>query len=353
MSRVVTVTGPRTIVVADEPDPPLRPGELRVETWYSGVSAGTELTAYRGSNPYLTKTWDPGQRLFADGATTFDYPLVGWGYEEVGRVVELGKGVDEPSADDVVYGAWGHRSRAVLSANAVRKQVLPHTLPPVHAVFARVGAVALNAVLASDIHVGEHIAVFGQGVIGLLVTRLATLNGGAVTAVDLLPQRLDLARRFGAANAVPADQAGGAAVAIRDLTEGTGADVAIEISGNYRALHEAIRSVTAGGRVVAAGFYQGEGAGLRLGEEFHHNQVELIASQIGAVPPAVSRRWDRARLTHVFVRLVDAKTVDVAPLLTHVVDVTEVADVFQMLDERPGEALQVVLRFPGAPEVTS
>jgi 2-desacetyl-2-hydroxyethyl bacteriochlorophyllide A dehydrogenase len=352
MSRVVAVTGPRSIVVADEPDPPLRSGELRVETWYSGVSAGTELTAYRGSNPYLTKTWDPGQRLFVDGAATFDYPLVGWGYEEVGRVVEVGEGVHEPRTDDIVYGAWGHRSRAVLSTDAVRRQVLSRTMTPVHAVFARVGAVALNAVLGGDIHLGEHVAVFGQGVIGLLVTRLATLNGGWVTAIDALPQRLELARRFGADQVLPADLPGGAAAAIRKLTEGTGTDVAIEISGDYRALHEAIRSVTAGGRVVAAGFYQGEGAGLRLGEEFHHNQVEIVASQIGAVPPALSRRWDRARLTEVFMRLVDAKTVDVAPLLTHVVDVAEVADVFQMLDQRPGEALQVVLRFPGAPEVS-
>ena len=293
----------------------------------------------------------PGQRLFVDGAATFDYPLVGWGYEQVGRVIEAGEGVDEPSADDVVYSAWGHRSRAVLSASAVSRQVLPRTLPPLHAIFARVGAVALNAVLACDIHVGERVAVFGQGVIGLLVTRLAVLNGGTVTAVDALPQRLDLARHYGARDVVLADRPGGAATAIRDVTDGIGADVAIEISGSYHALHEAIRSVTAGGRVVAAGFYQGEGTGLRLGEEFHHNQVELVASQIGAVPSAVSRRWDRDRLTDVFMRLVETKTVDVAPLLTHVVDVSDVAGVFEMLDQRPGEALQVVPRFPDAPEV--
>ena len=353
MSRVVTVAGPRSIVVADEPDPPVGLGEVRLATWYSGVSAGTELTAYRGSNPYLTKSWDPIERLFIDGAATFDYPVVGWGYEEVGHVVEVGESVDEPHPGDVVYGAWGHRSQAVVPATAVSRQVIPPTLPPLHAVFARAGAVALNAVLASDIHIGERVAVFGQGVIGLLVTRLAVLNGGTVTAVDTLPHRLELARQFGADNVVSADHTGGAATAIRDLTSGIGADVAIEISGSYQALHEAIRSVTAGGRVVAAGFYQGEGTSLRLGEEFHHNQVELVASQIGAVPPVLSRRWDRNRLTHVFMRLVETKSVDVTPLVTHIVDVSAVADVFEMLDQRPEEALQVVLRFPDAPEETS
>ena len=46
---------------------------------------GTELTAYRGSNPYLTSTWDAERRLFVEGAPTFGYPVEGWGYSEVGR----------------------------------------------------------------------------------------------------------------------------------------------------------------------------------------------------------------------------------------------------------------------------
>ena len=74
---------------------------------------------------------------------------------------------------------------------------------------------------------------------------------------------------------------------LRRLTDGRGADVAIEISGSYRALHDAIRAVAVDGRVVAAGFYQGDGVGLRLGDEFHHNRVRLVSSQIGGVPPTV------------------------------------------------------------------
>ena len=69
-----------------------------------------------------------------------------------------------------------------------------------------------------------------------------------------------------------------------ELTDGRGADVAIEISGSYPALHEAIRSVAVDGRVVASGFYQGDGVGLRLGDEFHHNRVAagLLADRRGA-----------------------------------------------------------------------
>ncbi|WP_053204833.1 zinc-dependent alcohol dehydrogenase [Jiangella muralis] len=349
MPLVVQFTGPGQVGVAEEAASPLGAGQVRIATWYSGISAGTELTAYRGSNPYLTKTWDAAARLFTDGAPAFTYPVSGWGYQEVGQVTEVAPDVATPRVGDVVYGIWGHRAETVVPAVIAARRLLPAGVDPVHGVFARVGAIALNAVLAADVHLGEHVAIFGQGVIGLLATRLAELNGGSVVAVDGLPDRVALASRFGAVRAVPADVAGGAAVAVRSVTGGVGADTAIELSGNYRALHEAIRSVRPGGRVVAAGFYQGEAGGLLLGEEFHHNRVEIVASQIGGTPRALGDRWNHDRLLQVVMDLVASGRLDVAPLLSHVLPVTEVAGAFELLDHRPAEALQVVLRFPAAP----
>jgi threonine dehydrogenase-like Zn-dependent dehydrogenase len=121
--------------------------------------------------------------------------------------------------------------------------------------------------------------------------------------------------------------------------------VAIELSGAYPALHEAIRSVQPGGRVVAAGFYQGSATGLDLGEEFHHNRVSVVASQIGRLPTALSNRWDGARLHRTIVDLVAAGRLDVASLVTHVVPLREADLAYRLLDEEPTEALQVVLDF--------
>ena len=58
----------------------------------------------------------------------------------------------------------------------------------------------------------------------------------------------------------------------------------IELSGAYPALHQAIRVAGVGGTVIAAGFYQGPATALALGEEFHHNRVTLVSSQIGSLP---------------------------------------------------------------------
>ncbi|MFF7333656.1 zinc-binding dehydrogenase [Streptomyces sp. NPDC008150] len=348
MESVVQFTGPRQVEVAACETSPLPPGHIRVRTRYSGISAGTELTAYRGTNPYLTRTWDPEARLFRDGAAGIEYPVAGWGYSEVGEVTEVSPelagtdGVPEPG--QLVWGIWGHRSEGIVPVERMRHHGLPDGLEPLAGAFARVGAIAHNAVLAADIHLGEDVAVFGQGVIGLLATRLARLNGARVTAVDALDVRLAKAHEYGAHHTLNA-RTDAVAETIRERTGGRGADVAIEISGAYPALHTALRSVAVAGRVVASGFYQGDGAGLRLGDEFHHNRAQIVCSQIGGVPPQLIGRWDVERLQRTFLRLVADGEVDVKSLVSHVVPAADAADAYVLLDEHPADALQVVLEF--------
>ena len=157
------ITSPLCVEVIDQPTPDLRAGQVRVRTSFSGISAGTELTAYRGSNPYLNKTWDPDLRLFIDDTSGLSYPLAGLGYSEVGQVVEVAPDVAEdpglPPVGAHVWGIWGHRGEAVLPAEKLRGCTVPAGLDPIAATFARVGAVALNAVLAADVHLGETVAV--------------------------------------------------------------------------------------------------------------------------------------------------------------------------------------------------
>ncbi|WP_129337975.1 zinc-dependent alcohol dehydrogenase [Cellulomonas endophytica] len=348
MPQIVQFTGPRHVELVETPAVALTPGTVRVATWYSGISAGTELTAYRGTNPYLTSTWDAERRLFVPGEPSFGYPVQGWGYSEVGQVVEVADDVTAPAVGDVVHGIWGHRSDAVLPAAALSWRVLPARTDPVVGTFARVGAIALNAVLAADVRLGEQVAVFGQGVIGLLATRLATLSGARVVAVDAQPVRLAVAERLGAAATVDARVEGGAGARVRELTGG-GADSAVELSGAPAALHEAIRSVVVEGLVAASGFYQGGADHLRLGEEFHHNRVRLVASQISGVPVGLGGRWDQARLVRTVLAEMVAGRVDARALVTDVVAAADVAAAFRRLDRGDPAVLQTLLRFDAAP----
>ncbi len=346
MGRVVTFEGPREVGIRDYEDPPLGPREVRLQTLYSGISAGTELTAYRGSNPYLAKRWEPERRLFVQGETSLEYPVEGWGYEEVGQVAEVGVGVTKVETGEVVYGTWGHRSTKVVDEDWAAARILPAGVDPVVGVFSRIGAIALNAVLDANVHVGEFVAVFGQGVPGLIAAQLARLNGGTVIAVDGIRRRLELAGELGATHVInfreksPAEE-------IKGLTEGRGADVSVEISGSYPALHEAIRSTAYNSNVVSAGFFQGEGAGLYLGEEFHHNRIRVVCSQIFGLNPALDHRWSVERLERTVMALAAEGRVSLEPLVTHVFDADEAEKAFGLLDQSPapGEVVQTVLKF--------
>lgn len=344
MGQIVRFDAPRSVTLATEPDHAPAADEVRVRTLYSGISTGTELTAYRGTNPYLNARWDADRKLFVPGSTSIAYPVDAWGYEEVGEVVETGAEADGVRVGDVVWGTWGHRESTVLSAEHAAARVLPAGTTPLLGIFSQIGAIAMNVVLDADIHLTETVAVFGLGVPGQLAAQLARLNGARVIAVDRDPRRLQIARDLGADDVVDA-AAGEVAEHIRELTDGRGADVCLEVAGHYGALHEAIRSVARNSRVVVAGFFQGEGLGLRLGEEAHHNRPQLVVSQIGGLAPALQHRWDHYRLQSSFMRLAAAGRLRLEKLVTHVIPAHDAAAAFELVDTSSAEALQVVLEF--------
>ena len=104
-----------------------------------------------------------------------------------------------------------------------------------------------------NVGVGDTVAIFGCGGVGLAAVQVACAAGACVIAVDLNPERLALAQELGAAAAVRADADGGPGKAIRKMTGG-GVDVAFEVVGVGPALQEACNAVRAGGRVVLVGY---------------------------------------------------------------------------------------------------
>ena len=347
MGTMLSFTAARTIGIVEEPDRPLAPREVRLRTLFSGISAGTELTAYRGSNPYLHKRWEPAQRLFvADERTAPAYPLPGWGYEECGEVVELGADAAGVALGQRVYGTWGHKTHAIVDQDYAQSRMLPDNVDAKLGIFSQIGAIALNAILDAQINLGETITPCSGLVWSASLSRsLRGCPARSVIGVDLLETRRELARTLGTATVIDAH---GAAEMIKDLTAGRGADVCIEASGATPALHEAIRACAYSAKVIAMGFYQGEGRGLFLGEEFHHNRINIVGSQISGISPDLKYRWDTARLVSTFMGLVADGRLDLAPLITHVAPFGAAADLFDLLDRHPEQVVQAVIAFAEA-----
>lgn len=346
MSRIaVTFTAPHAVGFMEEEDRFLASHEVRVRTLYSGISTGTELTAFRGTNPYLHRRWDEAQRLFVEDPQheSAQYPLIAWGYEEVGEVIEVGAALSDISRGSIVYGTWGHRTSQILDGRYARDRILSGEVDPLLGIFSQIGAIALNGILDSAIRLGETVAVFGLGVVGQLVAQLARLSGAQVIGVDLLPMRLDVAQQIGLDHVLDARE--GAAERIKALTNGRGADICIEASGAAQALHEAIRACGYSSKVVTLGFFQGGAPGLYLGEEFHHNRINIVCSQISGQAPELQHRWNGLRLVQTFMRLAAEGKLALHPLITHLLPAAESARLFQLLDEHPAEVLQAVLDF--------
>ena len=133
---------------------------------------------------------------------------------------------------------------------------------------------------------------------------------------------------------------------IRDRNQGHGVDVAIDVSGSDRGLQGALAAAGLGATVVAAGFYQGGAANLRLGEEFHHNRLSLIASIGGwGTPNRHAPLWDRRRVLDVATRLLYTDRVSVDGLLSRTFPFDEAPEAYAWLDEHPQDAVKVALDY--------
>ncbi|HYI33667.1 MAG TPA: oxidoreductase, partial [Glaciibacter sp.] len=119
-------------------------------------------------------------------------------------------------------------------------------------------------------------------------------------------------------------------------------------SGSYHALHEAVRTAAYSSRVVVGGFFQGQATPVRLGDEFHHNRISIIGSQISGVAPPLQHRWNELRMSTTALELERDGQLKLSDLITHTVPAEEAPAAFEMLDATPEAALQVVLDYTTA-----
>ena len=321
---------------------PLGNGQVRIRSVRTAISSGTEMTFYgrAATNVYLHKRWNEELRLFEPGAASMSYPVV-IGYRAAGEVVES-RAPDVPDGDRI-YGSWRHTELTSLPGSVALAQRLPDELTWDDGVdVAQMGPICVNAVAYGEREqIGQPAVVFGAGVVGLLTAQVARATGAdPVYVVDRLPARLQIAASLGleALDAVDRDVA--ANLKRRHGSEGI--PVAWECTGSTLALHEAIRTVRRRGRVVAVGFYQREAAGLVLGEEFHHNGIQIVCGQIGNVHS--SQSWDGLRAETL--RLATSSQLILGGLPRLTLPVEEAARGFAAL-QPPADVLQVALAYDG------
>ena len=183
------------------------------------------------------------------------------------------------------------------------------------------------------IRLGDTVAVFAQGPIGLCATLGASLMGASeIIAIDKEPDRLRMAQRFGATSVILAE--GDAVREILELTGGRGVDVAIEALGEQETFENALRVLKAGGTLSSVGVYSG------------HVRIPAEAFGAGLADQTVVTTLcpgGKARM-HRLMRLVEARRIDLTPLLTHVFPLDEIDRAYDLFGSRRERVLKVAIK---------
>jgi L-iditol 2-dehydrogenase len=183
--------------------------------------------------------------------------------------------------------------------------------------------VAIHTVDLGKIKPGMSVGVFGCGPIGLLIIQLARLSGAAnIIATDLLPHRLEAAKRYGASQAYFAEDDSRLSQ-IRAATDGRGVHVAFDAAGVQEAIDDAFAAVRPGGKVILAG----------IPEDDRTSFSASVARRKGLTIKLVRR------MKHTYPRaieLVSKGLVDVRSLVTHRFPLKQSAQAFQVAQRREG-----------------
>ncbi len=177
---------------------------------------------------------------------------------------------------------------------------------------------------------GETVAVIGQGAAGLLQTRLAVISGAEpVFAITRSQWKLDIAERFGATviNAGKADPV----QAVKEATGGLGVDLAVESVGSGPTLRQAMDMVRPGGTVLFFGIAPALMDGFN-GYAMYYKELNIIGSR-GMTPKDFHRG----------IKMLESGKMDLHALITHRFDLDHVKDALDLVDQRPGDALRVVV----------
>lgn len=333
----VIMQAPYRVGVCREEIPSPGPGEAAVQCRLSAISAGTELLFYRGQVP-PDMTIDSGLSALTGPA---GYPLR-YGYAAVGEVIALGPNVSADALGRRVFCFHPHASHVNLhSADIVP---IPEDIAGRDALFLANMETAVTLMLDGQPIVGEAVVVFGQGAVGLLTAALLARHPlRRLFSADPLPRRRAASLDTGVHAAFDSRDLDALKSRLESDSGGAMADLVFELSGDPSALNAAIDLTGFGGRIVLGSWYGTRPATVNLGGRFHRSRIRLITSQVSTLPTEAAARWDRARRIETAWEMI--RSIRPSRFITHEMPVERAAEAYELLDRRPGEAIQVVLTY--------
>ena len=355
--------------VADLPVPAVKRGQLLIVSSRTLVSAGTErMLVEFGKAGYLEKArQQPDKvRMVLDKIRTdglmptleavfnkLDQPLP-LGYCNVGRIAALGAGVTGFDVGDRVVSNGKHAEAVSVPVNLCAK--VPDGVSDEEAAFTVLGAIALQGIRLVQPTLGETVVVTGLGLIGLVTVQLLRAHGCRVLGLDFDPEKLAMARSFGAETVdLAAGQDPVAAAMAYSRGRGVDAVIVTAATKSSEPMHQAALMSRKRGRIVLVGV-----TGLELSRaDFFEKELTFQVScsygpgrydanyeERGNDYPVGFVRWTEQRNFEAVLDMMADGRLDVKPLVSHRFAIDDAAQAYELVGGA-GKSLGILLEYPG------
>lgn len=329
-------TGKHDVEIYTEEMPAVGSDQVRIETLYSAISAGTEMLVYRGQLPSEVAVDAGIEALEVPNA----YPMR-YGYACVGRIVQCGAQVEPSFIGKTVFVFHPHASHIV--ANIDDCLIVPADIAPETALFLPNMETAVNLVQDVRPIFGERGVILGQGIVGLLVSALINeFPLSSLHALDHYQKRREIAGAFSRVTAL--DPKLGLQELQADLfRDADGADFVIELTGSPDAINTAIDVCGYGARIIIGSWYGTKTAVIDLGGKLHRNRLTIYSSQVSTIAPELSGRWNKKRRFSV---VWDAlRKLNPEQFISHRIPFDQAKNIYQTLDSKPHDVVQAILVY--------
>ncbi len=307
--------------------------QILVRNACTQVSAGSESNFLR---------FGPKSYGLPDGL-----PRANIGYMAVGRIVAVGRDVQGFAVGDRVTTGSAHATHSLIDVTPTAAiDPVPDGVSDEAAGFASLGDVALHGVRRAKLQIDQSVAIFGLGIVGQLVLQLARISGAhPLIAIDLVDERLELAKKSGATHIVNAGRED-VVQRVKEITRGAGAEAVFHCAQAASILQPAMECAADRGTVVLTGSPPGT-ATIRLKEELLRKELILTGTyESGLNDSHVYWRWTRQRNRRSCLRLMASGELQLGHLLTHVVPAAQAPAIYEMLLKSSTGWLGIVFKWP-------
>lgn len=354
-------------ILEEVPAPLVKTGQVLIQTTRSLVSLGTErmLVEFGKANFLQKARQQPDKvkevinKVKTDGLqptinavfNKLGQPLP-LGYCNVGKVIAIGKGVEDFAVGDRVASNGNHAEYVSVPKNLVAK--IPDGVSDEEAAFTVIGAIGLQGIRLANPTFGETVVVVGLGLIGLITAQLLKANGCQVIGFDFDSAKVTLANSFGVTAINPGDGIDQVAF-VKDFTGGVGADAVVITASNKsnEIISQSAKMSRKKGRIILVGvigldisradFFEKE-LTFQVSCSYGPGRYDEIYEQKGQDYPLPYVRWTEKRNFEAILQAISSKSIRVEPLITERVPLDQYEQIYG--DMSGSKSIASILVYP-------